>query len=1010
MATTTSLGFSIFSTYSGAGVTAARRDLASLNSDLDNSRNKLGAATTSLFSLSTAAAALGPAIVPVGSAVLGVGVATATMATAAGSALGAYGFVMKNAITDTLKLAKAHKDLSPVQQTFINNVNQMKSAMNGVSTGTMNLTLATATTIVQGLTSVIRGMTPVIKAVAPVVDQVANSFKNWAAGDGLQRFVNIVIKDGVPALKNLLDAGRSVLGFLGDGFRALAPTIVPMSKAIADGAANLKKWADNGGFADFLTMVRNNGSSVREFFDALAAALLQVGKAMAGLGPLSLSLTLILLRLVAALPVPVIQAIVVAIVAWRVAMVAMAIQAVLAAAANLILADSLIVTTSMVVAMELSLVLLVVAIAAIGIGIYYLVTNWNTVWNAIKTTAQTVWTFLTTGLGQLVLLLLGIPGALIFIYANWNTIWNGMKTAAQAVWTALQVAWAAFIGAMNTTWLAVSGALVASWNAVWNGIKVAAQAVWTALGIAWAAFINALATTWNTVSAALRTAWNAVWNAMKTAAETIWNALKTAWSAFFAGMSAVFATFNSGMRTAWTNLWNAVKTVASTVWSAIDGGFKSFATGVEGTLTGLVAKAKTIWSDITGAFKTPINLVIGIWDKVAGVFSLPQIAQLATGGHVQGPGGPTDDKIPAMLSNGEYVVNAAAVSHYGVGTLAALNAQKLATGGSPIPIPPVGGGTAGGGPPVVPPGGTSPGIPAPAGGGNNTTGGTSNPFPQGVGTDWVTSTFNAVKNLLGDAFMKVIEPAINAVAPPDVNTPKGAGILSIPHAGFAMVEKSILSLLKTASNIGGVIPVGDHKAVIDAALKAAGVPPPGTLAEWEAGLNTLITRESNWNAGAINNTDSNAQAGHPSQGLAQTIPSTFNAYHVAGTSSNILDPVANVAAAIRYIVATYGNITNVQQANANLPPKGYSAGTNNASKGWHMIDEDGGEWINFRGGEKVLPHGRKPSSGSGGSPVVVNVSHTWNGNPTQEAVQYAEGDMCDSIRQAVHAGVGGRAH
>lgn len=1017
MATTTSLGFSIFSTYSGTGVTAARRDLASLNSDLDKSKNKLGAATTSLFSLSTAAAALGPAIVPVGSAVLGVGVATATMATAAGAALGAYGFVMKNAITDTLKLAKAHKDLSPVQQTFINNVNQMKSAMNGVSTGTMNLTLMTATTVVQGLTSVIRGMTPVIKAVAPAVDQVANAFKNWAAGDGLQRFVDIVIKDGVPALKNLLDAGRSVLGFLGDGFRALAPTIVPMSKAIADGAANLKKWADNGGFADFLTMVRNNGSSVREFFDALAAALLQVGKAMAGLGPLSLSLTLILLRLVAALPVPVIQAIVIAIVAWRLAMVAMAIQAVLAAAANIILADSLIVTTSMVVAMELSLVLLVVAIAAIGIGIYYLVTNWNTVWNAIKTTAQTVWTFLTTGLGQLVLLLLGIPGALIFIYANWNTIWNGMKTAAQAVWNALQVAWAAFIGAMNTTWLAVSGALVASWNAVWNAMRAAAQAVWSALGAAWAAFFAGMSAVFATFNSGMRTAWSNLWNAVKSAAETIWNGIKTAFSAFFSGLSSVFATFNSGMRTAWSNLWNAIKTTASTVWSAIDGGFKSFASGVESTLSGLVSKAGSIWNGIVSVFKAPINGVISIWNTVADVFGLKKISALASGGvagvdgvgagasgggttafasggHVRGPGGPTDDKVPAMLSAGEFVVKAAAVDHYGVDNLYALNAMKLAGGGA------VGDATAAGPIPAMALGGI---IPSPG----DIIGDIGNVIGA-VGGVITSAALSGLKSLIGDAFMSAVTPLMDALAPPDSNPP--GGVLGIPHAAYKMAEKAILELLKTSSNIGGVIPAGDHLAIIDAALKAAGVPPPGSQAEWEAGLNTLITRESNWDSGAINNTDSNAAAGTPSEGLAQTIGPTFNAYHVAGTSSNILDPVANVAAAIRYIVAVYGNITNVQQANANLPPKGYRRGTDNASKGWHMIDEDGGEWINFRGGEKVLPHGRKPSSGTGGSPVVVNVSHTWNGNPTQEAVQYAEGDMCDSIRQAVHAGVGGRAH
>lgn len=142
------------------------------------------------------------------------------------------------------------------------------------------------------------------------------------------------------------------------------------------------------------------------------------------------------------------------------------------------------------------------------------------------------------------------------------------------------------------------------------------------------------------------------------------------------------------------------------------------------------------------------------------------------------------------------------------------------------------------------------------------------------------------------------------------------------------IAKKVADII--GSMLGGTIPTGFRLQIIDQALAAAGVPPPGVLQAWEAGLNTLITRESAWNSHAINLTDSNAAAGDPSRGLAQTIMSTFQAYHVPGTSNDIYDPVANVAAAIRYIVATYGDITNVQQANANLPPKGYDTG------GWLM--------------------------------------------------------------------------
>ncbi|PXY25147.1 hypothetical protein BAY59_24280 [Prauserella coralliicola] len=50
------------------------------------------------------------------------------------------------------------------------------------------------------------------------------------------------------------------------------------------------------------------------------------------------------------------------------------------------------------------------------------------------------------------------------------------------------------------------------------------------------------------------------------------------------------------------------------------------------------------------------------------------------GGQVRGPGGPRDDLVPAMLSNGEFVMNARATRRY-LPLLEVMNAQKFANGG-----------------------------------------------------------------------------------------------------------------------------------------------------------------------------------------------------------------------------------------------------------------------------------------------------------------------------------------
>jgi Transglycosylase SLT domain len=65
--------------------------------------------------------------------------------------------------------------------------------------------------------------------------------------------------------------------------------------------------------------------------------------------------------------------------------------------------------------------------------------------------------------------------------------------------------------------------------------------------------------------------------------------------------------------------------------------------------------------------------------------------------------------------------------------------------------------------------------------------------------------------------------------------------------------------------------------------------------------------ESGGNPRAINNWDANARRGTPSQGLMQTIPTTYKKYvHPDLRNRSITDPVANLTAGIRYMIDHYG--------------------------------------------------------------------------------------------------------
>jgi LysM repeat protein len=113
-----------------------------------------------------------------------------------------------------------------------------------------------------------------------------------------------------------------------------------------------------------------------------------------------------------------------------------------------------------------------------------------------------------------------------------------------------------------------------------------------------------------------------------------------------------------------------------------------------------------------------------------------------------------------------------------------------------------------------------------------------------------------------------------------------------------------------STSVGGPMPkgqVGDWIKQAMSELQKAGV---DTSKINPQDIATIIQHESGGNPNAVNNWDSNAKAGHPSKGLMQTIQSTFDAYKLPG-HNNILNPVDNIIAGVRYAMSRYGSISNV---------------------------------------------------------------------------------------------------
>ena len=186
----------------------------------------------------------------------------------------------------------------------------------------------------------------------------------------------------------------------------------------------------------------------------------------------------------------------------------------------------------------------------------------------------------------------------------------------------------------------------------------------------------------------------------------------------------------------------------------------------------------------------------------------------------------------------------------------------------------------------------------------------SDPGLQSTHRDHVhVALLTALKGLLGRAVNGGGGGAVASIAAPRIGGPAGM-LRSIAQRTVSKLTGAAndkLGASGSAMGGGGAGKAGSNAQVrswLYHGLKLAGLPPTA------ANINTLygrVMQESGGNPRAINLWDSNAKAGYPSRGLLQTIPQTFNQYKVRG-HDDIYNPVHNVAAAVRYMLARYGRL------------------------------------------------------------------------------------------------------
>ncbi|MER6351249.1 phage tail tape measure protein [Streptomyces sp. NPDC001634] len=558
-------------------------------------------------------------------------------------------------------------------------------------------------------------------------------------------------------------------------------------------------------------------------------------------------------------------------------------------------------------------------------------------WGKISADLSQIW-------GELVQLWNATGGKLVsLISAHWGEIEAVSKFVWDGVWLDIKLIWgyiSSYIGnvlgligdIISTAWAVISGVTKVAWNLVWGyikgvwdliaGVVKAAcdliygviikptfEAIKAFFEIVWDAIRGVINTALDVIKGSLRIFtdfftgnWSKLWRDVKDTASTllrdIWSMISSIFNDVARFLSSTMSSIKNGLLGAWRDIWNGISGFVSNIWSGIKGAFRS----------GLDALGN-IWNNLKRLAADPVNFVINtvythgikaLWDTVADLWGgghAPNVnpVKFARGGIVPGSG--TGDTVPALLTPGEFVLS--------------LDMIRRAGG----------------------PGAIEAAFGAGSNDGRHYAGGgwSWNPL-----TDlkhlggYVIKGLDALKDLALGGVRAAASTAFKGLNAVLGSMPgAGTGFGKLMSGGVKSIESHLLDFFGKKDKTAAIAAPGNVSGSlvqwITAAIRATGAP-----MSWLNGLEVIVMHESGGNPNAINNWDSNAAAGDPSRGLAQTIMSTFMAYHQSGTSSNIYDPVANVAAAINYIKAVYGNINNVPGIRSMAhggPYVGYEMGT-----------------------------------------------------------------------------------
>ncbi len=276
------------------------------------------------------------------------------------------------------------------------------------------------------------------------------------------------------------------------------------------------------------------------------------------------------------------------------------------------------------------IVLIGLAIVALGVILYELLTHWKTVWGDVKKVADDVGAFLSKVWGDVEKDAQKIWADIVGVISDiWDGLTDAWNSTGGKVVTVISKAWDQISGAVSQEWDKITGDLSSIWDnltQLWNdtggklgpAVRGTMDFIYnTSIKPVWDLIYGTFKTTLILIEAVVKTVWDSIKNGTKLAWDLISGQIKTAWDLIYGGVRASIDIVVSIMKAAWDLIlgqvhvaWDLIKAAINIPLDFIKGLFQLFTDFVTGHWSKLWGDVKKIASDLWNNIKTLIGGVL----------------------------------------------------------------------------------------------------------------------------------------------------------------------------------------------------------------------------------------------------------------------------------------------------------------------------------------------------------------------------------------------------------------